>query len=404
MELQYKAKNENGSIQSGVLVAESKQEARARLKKQGLFVVKMEPAAAGSASKEAAPRFSRRGIRKNDLLMLTSQLNIICRAGLDIAEAIEIVNEECPNPSLSRILDQIHADISNGVCVSEALRVHSKVFGEAYVAAVAAGEASGTLPEILERLTELLDNEIRMAGSVRSVLAYPTILAGVLLIVVGVLIFFVLPQFSKVFVSLGKSPPAQTRILLELSTFLRSHVILIAGVSVSSMIAAWQYLRTETATRYRDTFFVRNRLLRKPTRALITGRSFRLLGTMLQSGIPLLDGIRLCRNSLKNHVFRDLFDRMDQSVVSGGSIGVVLKESQLLPPGVSQIVGAAERTGQLGPVMTSVGAHFEQDGEKQIKELAKLIEPCVVVVMGIVVSGVVMSVMLPLLDVSTSAH
>lgn len=404
MELQFKAKSIDGEVQTGILVAESKMDARANLKKQGLFPIQVEELTDQFKLETPTPQFSRRGIRKNDLLMLTSQLAIICQAGLDVAEAIEIVNEECPNPALSKVLDQIHSDISNGVAVSDALRIHIKVFGEAYVAAVAAGEASGTLPEVLERLTELLEHEIRMTSTVRSVLAYPMVLTGVLMVVILVLIFFVLPQFSKVFDSLGRTPPMQTRILIDVSSYLRSHVMLIAGVTAGLGVLAWRYLRTEKAAQARDTFVIKSRLVSKPARALITGRAFRLLGTMLQSGIPLLEGIRLCRASISNRVFRDLFERMDRSVVAGGSIGVILKESNLLPPGVSQMLGAAERTGQLGPVMITVGEHFEGDGEKRIKELAKLVEPCVVVVMGVLVSGVVMSVMLPLLDVSSTSH
>lgn len=404
MELQFKAKSTDGEVQTGILVAESKIDARARLKKQGLFPVFVEEVSDQFKIETPNSQFSRRGIRKNDLLMLTSQLAIICQAGLDIAEAIEIVNEECPNPSLRKVLDQIHADISSGVAVSDALRIHTRIFGEAYVAAVAAGEASGTLPDVLERLAELLEHEIRMTSTVRSVLAYPMVLTAVLMVVVLVLIFFVLPQFSKVFASLGRTPPVQTQILIESSAYLRSHVALIAGLCAAVGCGLWRYLKTERAAIAWDTFVIKSRLISKPARSLITGRAFRLLGTMLQSGIPLLEGIRLCRASVSNRVFRDMFDRMDRSVVGGGSIGTVLKDSKLLPPGVPQMLGAAERTGQLGPVMITVGQHFEGDGEKRIREMAKLIEPCVVVVMGAIVSGVVMSVMLPLLDVSTNSH
>jgi type II secretory pathway component PulF len=404
MELQYKAKTQSGTIQTGVLVVESKQDARARLKKQGLFPLQLEPASGQSASSKPSAGFSRRGIGKHDVLMLTCQLSIICQAGLDIAEAIEIVSEECPNPSLRTILDQIHADIENGVSVSEALRTHSEIFGEAYVAAIAAGEASGTLPDVLERLAELLEHEIQLTSSVRSVLAYPAVLIGVLCVVLAALVFFVLPQFSSVFESLGKTPPVITRLLIDASSFLRSNVVWLAVAFGILLVGLRRGMKTGFAARHWDRFVLHSRLVRKPTRALMTGRAFRLLGTMLQSGIPLLDGIRLCRASVRNHIFRDLFDRMDNSVVGGGSIGGILKESNLLPPGVSQMVGAAERTGQLGPVMVTVGKHFEVDGEKRLREMAKLLEPCVVVVMGVIVSGVVMSVMLPLLDITSTQN
>ena len=164
-----------------------------------------------------------------------------------------------------------------------------------------------------------------MSSTVKSVMMYPIVLCGILSLVVGALIFFVLPQFSKVFTGMGKTPPLQTRILIEVSSYLRSHVVVIAGAAAVFGMGIWRFTRTEIAARYWDNFLITSRLVRKPVRALMTGRSFRLLGTMLQSGIPLLEGIRLCRASVRNRVFRQLFDSMDHSVVGGGSIGVVLK-------------------------------------------------------------------------------
>ena len=391
----------DGQVRSGVLAADSIGEARSTLRAQGLFLLSVD--AKKSASGSTSFSFGGSGIKLNDLVMLTSQLSIICRSGVDIAEAIEIILQKCPNRALKKVLQQIHNDISGGVAVSDALRTHSKVFGEAYVAGIAAGEASGKLPEVLRRLEELLKNQMQMRSTVTSVMAYPLVLTCVMFIVICVLIFFVLPQFGTVFENMGRHPPAITRMLIDFSLGVKEHATIIIGASAAALFGAWRLLKTEKNARRIDQLLISKPPFRDPVQALLTGRAFRLLGTMVQSGIPLLEGLRLCRNSIGNRVFRGLFDDMDREVVGGGSIGTVLNESEILPVGVAQMVGAAERTGQIGPVMETVGEHFEQEGEKKVRSLAKLAEPLVVVVMGVIVSGVVMSIMLPLLDVSTAS-
>ena len=336
--------------------------------------------------------------------MLTSQLSIMCQAGIDVAEALGNVAKRCPNPTLARILREIHDDVSAGITVSEALKKHSKVFGGAYVASIAAGEASGTLTEVLKRLAELLKHEIRLRATIRSVMAYPLVLTGVAMIVIAALVFFVLPQFAVVFEDLGNTPPAHTQMLLASGAFLREHFLMLGVGFVVFAGLGWRYMLTEQAARYWDSTILTFRISSGATQSLITGRTFRLLGTMLQSGIPLLEGLELCRESVRNRVYRDLFDAMSESVVNGGGIGPILDESNVVPDGAAQMVGTAEQTGRLGEVINTIGEFYEEEGEQKIRGLAKLLEPLVIVVMGSVVGFVVMAVMLPLLDVSASSR
>jgi type IV pilus assembly protein PilC len=404
MEFAFTAKSRNGVNESGKLIADTLDEARSRLRTQGLFPLDVRVSTASGEQKTLSLSFSRKGVKKNDILMLTSQLSIMCQAGIDVAEALGNVAKRCPNPTLAGILSEIHDDVSAGVSVSETLKKHSKVFGGAYVASIAAGEASGTLTEVLKRLAELLKHEIRLRATIRSVLAYPLVLSGVAFIVIAVLVFFVLPQFAVVFEDLGSTPPVHTQMLLATGAFLRTHFLMLAvGCSITAGLC-WRYMMTERAARYWDSTVLTFWLSRGATQSLITGRTFRLLGTMLQSGIPLLEGLQLCRESVRNRVYRDLFDAMSESVVNGGQIGPILDESNVVPDGAAQMVATAEQTGRLGEVINTIGEFYEDEGEQKIRGLAKLLEPLVIVVMGAVVGFVVMAVMLPLLDVSASSR
>lgn len=403
MEFAFTAKSRTGSTEAGTLVADTVTDARSRLREQGLFPLQL---ATSSVPERKTQRlgFSRTGVRKNDVLTLTSQLTIMCQAGIDVAEAIGNVAARCRNPTMASILSEIHSDVSAGQAVSEALKKHSHVFGDAYVAGIAAGEASGTLTEVLRRLSELLKHEIRLRATIRGVLAYPIVLSCVASLVIGVLVFFVLPQFASVFEDLGSTPPVHTQMLLSTGRFLQSHFLLLIITGGIGLLAAWKYLMTERAAHYWDGAVLNSRFSKAASQALITGRTFRLLGTMLQSGIPLLDGLQLCRASVRNRVFRDLFDRMSNSVVNGGDIGSILHNSRIIPDGAAQMIATAEQTGRLGEVVMTIGEHYEDEGEQRVRDLAKLLEPVIIVAMGVVVAFVVMAVMLPLLDVSTSSH
>lgn len=386
------------------MAADSLDDARARLRHQGLFPLTVSLATAGGGSKNIKLSFSRSGVRKNDVLMLTSQLSIMCQAGIDVAEALGNVAERCPNPTLAGILKEIHGDVSAGVAVSEALKKHSNVFGGAYVASIAAGESSGTLTEVLRRLTELLKHEIRLRATIHSVMAYPIVLTAVAVLVIGALVFFVLPQFAQVFEDLGNTPPVHTQVLLASGAFLRTHFLALGLGTGMLVVISWRYMMSEKAARYWDSLVLSLRVSKAASQSLITGRTFRLLGTMLQSGIPLLEGLQLCRESVRNRVYRDLFDAMSESVVNGGEIGPILDRSSFVPDGAAQMVGTAEQTGRLGEVISTIGEFYEEEGEQKIRSLAKLLEPLVIVVMGTVVAFVVMAVMLPLLDVSTASR
>lgn len=370
------------------------------------------PRAAARTSRAATktaprPKTERRSalrsrITRSDVLMVTSQLSVMCQTGLDLAEAIRVAASACRHPGMKRILEAVYDDISAGVKPSFALEKHGgRELGAAYVASIAAAEASGTVTEVLQRLAEMLRNEIRMRNGIIGAISYPAILMGVAIVVVNALIFFVLPQFSKVFEQMGRPAPPLTRLLLDGSSLVRSYWVLIALIGVVVSVGATQLWRLPTARRYFDWFVLNGALIRSATRSLYAGRAFRLIGTLLQSGVPLLDAVRLCRGSVRNALFRQFFDRIESDVVTGKGLAGAVGEAEFVPAGASQMLATAERTGKLGYVLGLIGEHFEDEGEQRLRQIVRLAEPAVIVFLGGVVSVVVLAVILPLLDIST---
>ncbi len=342
-------------------------------------------------------------VSRSELLISLSQLTIMCQAGVDLAEGIHQLADQCRHPALKRILIAVDRDVSSGQSFSDALRKHPQAFDEMIVSSIAAGEKSGNIPEVLERLTQLIRNDIRLRGTIIGMMIYPIVLCAVTLIVFGCMLFFVLPQFSEVFESMEKTPPAMTQTLLDLSEFLRSNALVLVVLLAASLIALWGARKSTTVLHARDRFVMHCIGLRHATRKLALGRMLRLLGAMLESGVPLLQAIRLSRSSSSNLLMKQLFDRIEQDVLNGRGLSGPLRTSEILPVGAAQMIGTAERSGNMGVILKTIGAFYESEGEEHIRHLVKIAEPLVIVVLGAFVGGIVLSIMLPMLD-ATSIH
>jgi type II secretory pathway component PulF len=402
MKFQYRAKDRSGNMLSGELEAESLADARALLKRQGVFIL-----SCGTPTVSLSrPMASATGktVRGADLVTMMTQMTIMCQSGMSLAESLHNLAEKSKPGRLRDVIVSLDRDVNSGVSFSGALRKHPRVFDESFVAGIVAGEQTGNLVDVLERLSTLLRNEKRLRNSIISLLTYPFLLCCVTGMVVTALVFFVLPQFGQVFDSFGHAPPPITQLLLSCGMFARAYAVWLAITAIVAAGGAWFFCTLPIAGRIRDSFLINAVVVRNATRLLATGRCFHLLGAMLQSGVPLLDCIRLCRSSSKSFIFRNLFDNMEKDLMHGQGISQALELAPFLPSGAAQMVATAERSGRLGTVLQTIGQHFEEEGENAVRGLVKILEPALIVGLGIVVAGVVLSVMLPLFDASTMVH
>ena len=405
MQYQYYAKTATGDTLEGYLNASSTAEVSRQLRQRELYLVSAQPAGSRTSSSQAlASRGRGKRITKRDLMALTSQLAIMARSGVDLATALEDVSTQCQNPSLKRALKQIHEDVLSGRSITSALRNYEHVFGQSYVASIAAAEESGRLPEVLARLAALLRSELRMISTIRSLLAYPLLLASVSTLVVLALMFFVLPQFASVFEQLELQLPLITQILVGIATEIRSHLWFWVPTFVGLAIAALTFGTSVAGRRLFDRALLRVVFVRDVTQSLCVGRAFRLLGTMIESGVPLQTGLGLTRSSFRNSMFQALFKSLEEDVVNGRGLSRGLAACDFVPSAAAQMVATAERTGTLAVVTQQIGEFYEEDGETRLRELAGVLEPIMIIVMGVIVGLVVMSVMLPIFDFATAAR
>jgi type II secretory pathway component PulF len=361
------------------------------------------PAVGPSQPTPSAGLSRRRRIPRRDVFSFTMQLAIMTRAGVDLASALGSLARQCRSERLKEILLQIHADVCDGKLASDALRRHADVFDPTYIASMAAGEASGRLPEVLDQLARLQQSDIRLRGTLRTVLGYPILLASVSGLVLFGLTFFVLPQFGEIFDEFETPLPVITRVLLGVVTELRSRFWLWGALLVAGTIGLVALRKSDTGQRWWDHFTVNVRILREVTRSLIIGRSFRLLGIMIDSGVPLLESLRLVRSSVRNSLFREVFEAIEEDVINGRGMTNCLLSAEVVPDTAAEMMVTAERTGTLGMVTQLIGQHFEEEGESRLRGLVALLEPAIIVFMGVVVALVVLAVMLPMFDLATLA-
>jgi type II secretory pathway component PulF len=325
------------------------------------------------------------------------------KSGVDLASAFESLAQQSSNERVRKVLSRIHEDVTGGKAVSEAMRLQSDVFGDAYVASVAAGEAAGQLPEVLGRLADLQRSEIRNRATIRALLAYPILLATVSSSVVTCLVLFVLPRFQSIFEQFEVPLPAITQVLVAVSDVVR-HFTWIWGpllaVAIGGLIAS---RFTPGGRRWWDRALLNTVLIRDITRAFYIGRTFRLLGLMIESGVPLLEGLQLTRNAVRNSLYRELFKELEEAILNGRGLAASLIKAGFVPPVAAEMVLTAERTGTLGMVTELMGAHYEEEGESRLREFATILEPLIIVTMGVIVATIVVSVMLPMFDIATLA-
>ncbi len=404
MQFAYTAKTAAGDIQTGQMTAGDVDGAKRALREQGLFPIDVSRNAATTVWNSIRGSRERSRLNRRDLLSVTTQLAIMSRAGVDLASAFESLAGQCHHPYLRNVLMQVHRDVTGGKSISDAMREQANVFGEAYAASVAAGEAAGKLPDVLSRLAQFQRTELRVRATIRTLLAYPALLTGVSSLVVIGLVTFVLPTFVGIFGQFDLPLPVLTQFIVGASGVFREYVWAWVPIVICLAVGLVVSRQVESGRRVWDHLLLNTIVLRDITRAFYIGRSFRLLGLMIESGVPLLEGLRLTRNAVRNVLYRELFDDLEQSILNGQGLASSLIHAGFVPSVAAEMVMTAERTGTLGMVTELMGEHYEEEGESKLRELATMLEPLIIVFMGVIVGTIVLSVMLPMFDIATLAH
>jgi type II secretory pathway component PulF len=340
-------------------------------------------------------------VRRQDVADMTAQLAIMIKSGVDLASSLSSLASQSERPRLREVLRDINELVLSGNTLSEALRQHPDVFDAAYVATIAAAEASGKMADVMQQLAEMQRSEMRLRRSIKSLLTYPILLTVISGSVIATLVVVVLPRFAEIFSEYQTTLPAMTNVLLGASLEIKARWWLWGPLAAAAIGGLVSWRATERGRRAFDSLMINGAIVHSVTRPLLIGRTCRMIGLLLQSGVPLLEALRLCRHAVGNRVYKDLLAALADSVVNGQGMAPPLEHADIVPMGAREMLVTAERTGNLGDVAAMLGSYFEEEAETRMRSLVRLLEPMITVVMGLVVALVVLAVMLPIFDLST---
>ena len=402
-EFDYVALDTAGRERRGLVRADSAEDARARLGARKLFVVRVETAASGTGAPLASRRawFGRK-LRARQLMLFTRQLATLSQV-TPLEEALRTIARQAEQEQVRAVLGAVHAGVVEGRRLSEAMAREPASFPPLYRAMVSAGEGSGTLPQILERMAVLLERQAIVRGKVRSALTYPLVLAAVASFVVLALMVFVVPKVVEQFDDVGQQLPFLTRAVIGLSDFLVAWWWALILALIAGAFVAARALRDERIRLRFDRFLLRLPLLGRLIRDLHAARMARTLSTMVGSRLPLLDGLKLTTTTVHNRALRSASADIAEAIRTGGSLSGALRKAGIFPPLLVYLAASGEASGKLDVMLERAADYLEREFDAFTTTALSLLEPAIIIFMGAVVALIVLSILLPILQLDTLA-
>ncbi|MGD8376367.1 MAG: type II secretion system F family protein [Acidobacteriota bacterium] len=391
----WKGKNKSGVTQEGVMQADSKDAVIANLRRQSIIVT----AVTEKGKEIALPKFGG-GVKAKEIAIFTRQFSVMIDAGLPLVQCLEILGSQQANRAFQKVLFTVRQDVEGGATLADALRKHPKVFDDLFVNMIAAGESGGILDTILQRLSEYIEKKVKLISSVRKALIYPTAIIVIAIGVVWVILVWVIPVFATLFESLaaGALLPLPTRITIALSHFLGTFwwLILIAIGLVVFLLR--RYHATYNGRRQLDSLLLRMPVLGVVLRKIAVARFCRTLGTLISSGVPILDGLEITAKTAGNAIIEDAIMATRKSIEEGKTISDPLRETQVFPAMVVQMIGVGEQTGALDAMLQKIADFYEDEVDEAVANLLTLLEPVMIAFLGVVIGGIVISMYMPIFE------
>ena len=386
----YTARSFAGEMRTATLEAPSRDDVIAQLRRQRLNVVKID---------EATPKKPRMGrIKMRDIVILTRQFSTMINAGLPLVQAMTILSEQSENKTLQGIMRKVVFDVESGNTVSDALARHPAAFSNLYVNMVAAGEAGGILDTILMRLATFMEKNDALIRKVKGAMIYPGVIMAVAGIAITVLLIFVIPVFEELFTSAGLALPLPTRIVMGLSRFLKAYWWMVLGGIATTVFALKRFHATSNGKLQIDRLMLKVPVLGDVIRKAAVSRFTRTLGTLVSSGVSILDGLEITAKTAGNRVVHDAIMESRASIAGGDTIAQPLKKSGVFPPMVISMISVGEQTGGLDEMLSKIADFYDEEVDAAVSNLLSLLEPIMIVFLGIVVGGMVVSMYLPIFD------
>lgn len=401
MKLAYQAMDKTGRLVNDLIDASTPLEATELLRREGLFVTELKEASAGrKASKKKGSGSARSGKHLRSVAMFTRQLSVLVSTGTPLVQAIAALEKQAKNDAWSQVVSNLREKLEGGESFAQALESQPECFDSIYRSLVQAGETGGQLGEMLMRLSRLTRQRMHVRSLVMGAMMYPSILILVAFSVMGIMIGFVLPRFTVLFETLDTPLPPTTKFLMVISEVMRNYwwgVLPMLGVIVFVVILC---IRSDSGRRWLDSASLKLPKFGQLFRSFATARLTRLLGILLNSHVPLLEAIKLTREGCSNSNYAELLADAEEMLTRGDNFSTALARSDLIDVTITEAVRCGEQTGQMGSVLENIADFLEEENEITLKSLSSIIEPIILIVLGILVGFMAVSMFMPLFDIT----
>jgi type IV pilus assembly protein PilC len=388
----YSAKTVTGDIQTGNVDLPNREAVIGYLRRQRLI-----PVTVREKPKDVTLTIGRR-VRMKEIVHFTRQFATMVNSGLPLVQCLDILSQQTENKFLANSIREVQADVESGATLADALRNHPKVFADLYVNMVAAGEAGGILDTVLLRLSVFLEKNEALVRKVKGAMIYPGVIMTVALVAITVLLVFVIPTFESMFSSVDLALPAPTRLVIWLSDMLQSYWWLMLGLIAASVWSIRMYYKTAGGRLALDRLMLRVPILGDLLRKTAVARFTRTLGTLLSSGVSILDGLEITARTAGNRVIHDAVMRSRSSIAGGETIAEPLKQSGVFPPMVTQMINVGEQTGTIDEMLDKIADFYDDEVDTAVEALLAAMEPVLIVFLGVVVGGMIVAMYLPIFD------
>jgi type IV pilus assembly protein PilC len=389
----WKGKTRDGKVVSGERVADNKEAVMSLLRRDQIIVSSVKE----KGKEIAVPKFGG-SVPPKDLAVFVRQFSVMIDAGLPLVQCLEILGSQQVNKTFAKILQQTRMDVEGGATLADAMRKHPKAFDDLFTNMIAAGEAGGILDTILKRLATYIEKAVKLRSQVKGAMVYPVAVLSIAGLVIAVILWKVIPTFAAMFEGLGADLPLPTRIVIAMSNWFVRALPFLVILTVAFVFAFKRYYATYGGRRVVDRIVLKLPILGVLMQKIAVARFCRTLATLISSGVPILDGLEITARTAGNAIIEDAIMAVRKGVESGLTLAQPLKESGVFPPMVVQMIGVGEQTGALDAMLSKIADFYEEEVDQAVANLLTLMEPVMILFLGITVGGIVISMYLPLFD------
>jgi len=394
----WEGKSRQGNVQKGEISANNKEEVMALLRKQNIT-----PVTVSAKSREIKLSFGQPKVTDKDIVILTRQLATMIDAGLPLVQCLEILGSQTENKTLAKVIVQVRSDVESGATFADALKKHPKVFDNLYVNMVAAGEAGGILDTILGRLAAYMEKFAKIKRQIKSAMIYPSVILFVAVAVVALLLVVVVPMLAAMFKEAGQALPLPTRIVIAFSDFLKGWGGLILLLSiVGTIVGIRRWRKTDAGMRTTDRIAMKIPVMGSLVIRVAVAKFTRTLGTLMTSGVPILEGLIIVAKTAGNKVVEEAIMQTRQSVSEGKTLAEPLTKAKVFPPMVTQMISVGEATGALDNMLNKIADFYDEEVDSAVAALTSMLEPMLMIFLGTTVGFVIIAMYMPIFQMGSA--